>query len=55
MTESQTNLIVMAVCYLYISSVIYVTGYLKHRIFNPKTSRKFLHSMIGSLPLIARA
>jgi len=52
MSEQQINLIVMAACYAYIVLVILAAGYLKRGILDPKTSRKFLHSMIGNLPLI---
>ncbi|MFH1179170.1 MAG: phosphatidate cytidylyltransferase [Candidatus Bathyarchaeota archaeon] len=52
MTELQTNLVVMVACYLYIVAVILIAGYLKRGVLDPKTSRKFLHSMIGNLPLI---
>jgi phytol kinase len=52
MTELQTNLAVMVACYLYIVAVILIAGYLKRGVLDPKTSRKFLHSMIGNLPLI---
>ncbi|TFH14504.1 hypothetical protein E4H04_10125, partial [Candidatus Bathyarchaeota archaeon] len=52
MTELQTNIIVMVACYLYIVAVILIAGYLKRGVLDPKTSRKFLHSMIGNLPLI---
>jgi phytol kinase len=52
MAELQTNIIVMVACYLYIVAVILIAGYLKRGVLDPKTSRKFLHSMIGNLPLI---
>ncbi|MBD3171438.1 phosphatidate cytidylyltransferase [Candidatus Bathyarchaeota archaeon] len=52
MTALQVNLVVMAVCYLYIIVVILVASYLKRGILSPIASRKFLHSMIGNLPLI---
>jgi dolichol kinase len=52
MTELQTNITVMVACYLYIVAVILIAGYLKRGVLDPKTSRKFLHSMIGNLPLI---
>jgi phytol kinase len=52
MSELQTNLIVMVACYAYIIIVILIAGYLKRGILDPKTNRKFLHSMIGNLPLI---
>ncbi len=52
MSGLQANLLVMAACYLYIIAIIIVASYLKRGILSPKTSRKFLHSMIGNLPLI---
>ena len=52
MGELQTNLLVMVACYSYIVLIILASGYLKRGILDPKTSRKFLHSMIGNLPLI---
>jgi phytol kinase len=52
MTDLQVNLVVMAACYLYIVTVIAVAGYLKRRILSLKGSRKFIHAMIGNLPLI---
>jgi phytol kinase len=52
MSELQTNLVVMVACYAYIVLIILAAGYLKDGILNPKTSRKFLHAMIGNLPLI---
>jgi phytol kinase len=52
MTMLQTDLVVMLACYAYIVLVIFAADYLKRGILDPKTSRKFLHSMIGNLPLI---
>ena len=52
MTDLQANLMVMAACYLYIVSVIVIAGYLQRGTLSPKGSRKFLHAMIGNLPLI---
>lgn len=52
MTDLQANLIVMAACYLYIIIVIAVAGFLKKGTLSPKSSRKFLHAMIGNLPLV---
>ncbi len=52
MTDLQANLVVMAACYIYIVSVILVAGYLRRGTLSPKSSRKFLHAMIGNLPLI---
>lgn len=48
-----SNLIVMGACYLYIVSIIILSGSMKRsNIVDPMTSRKFLHAMIGNLPLI---
>ena len=48
-----SNLLVMGACYLYIVLVIIISGVIKRaNILDPKTSRKFLHAMIGNLPLI---
>jgi phytol kinase len=48
-----SNLTVMAACYLYIVSIILFSGALKRAsIISTRTSRKFLHAMIGNLPLI---
>ena len=48
-----SNLLVMGACYLYIVLVIVLSGVIKSsNILDPKTSRKFLHVMIGNLPLI---
>ena len=52
MTELLTNLIVMAACYIYILETILVSGFLKQGTLDTTTSRKFLHIMIGNLPLI---
>ena len=52
MTDLQANLLIMVACYLYIILVILTTRYLKHGILGSKTSRKFLHAMIGNLLLI---
>ena len=52
MTDLQANLVIMAACYLYIVLVIFIASYLKQGVLSPKTSRKFLHAMIGNLPLI---
>jgi dolichol kinase len=48
----QADLVIMVACYLYIISVILITNYLKRGILSPTISRKFLHLMIGNLPLI---
>lgn len=44
---------VMAACYLYIVFIIIFSGALKRAsLISTRTSRKFLHAMIGNLPLI---
>lgn len=47
------NIALMLLCYGYIMLVILVSGKL-HQLFNvsQKTSRKFLHAMIGNLPFV---
>ena len=52
MSDLQANLLIMAACYIYIILIIFIASYLKRGILSPKTSRKFLHAMIGNLPLI---
>ncbi len=53
MAGTGTNLMVMTACYLYIVLIILFSGVLKKsQLLDPKTSRKFLHAMIGNLPLI---
>lgn len=53
MAELGSNLLVMGACYLYIVAVIVLSGVFKRtELLDPKTSRKFLHAMIGNLPLI---
>ncbi len=53
MVGAGSNLVVMATCYLYIVFVIHFSGVLKRsKLLDPKTSRKFLHAMIGNLPII---
>lgn len=48
-----SNLLVMAACYLYIVFVIIFSGALKRaNLISTRTSRKFLHAMIGNLLLI---
>ena len=48
-----SNLLVMGACYLYIVLIIVLSGTVKRSgLLDPKTSRKFLHAMIGNLPLI---
>jgi len=52
-SEVLANALIMLGCYLYIVIVILVSGRLyKLRGISPKTSRKFLHVMIGNLPFI---
>ncbi len=47
------NLVVMAACYLYVVLIILFSGALRRTgIISPTISRKFLHAMIGNLPLI---
>ena len=48
----QANLLIMAACYLYIILIILIASYLKKGTLSPKYSRKFLHALIGNLPLI---
>ena len=53
MVRQGNDLLVMGACYLYIILIILLSGIIKRRgIIDPKTSRKFLHAMIGNLPLI---
>ena len=52
MSDLQANLLIMAACYMYIILVIFIASYLKRGTLSPKTSRKFLHAMIGNLPLL---
>jgi len=48
-----SNLVVMAACYLYVVFMILFSGAVRRvGIISPRTSRKFLHAMIGNLPLI---
>lgn len=48
-----SNLLVMAVCYLYILTIIFLSGAMKRTgLVDPRVRRKFLHAMIGNLPLI---
>ncbi len=48
-----SNLLVMGVCYLYIVFIIILSGVIKRTgLVEPRVSRKFLHAMIGNLPLI---
>jgi phytol kinase len=52
-SEIFTNLALLIVCYIYILLVILISGKID-RVFpiSRKSSRKFLHIMIGNLPLI---
>ncbi len=53
MVGTGSNLLVMAACYGYIIAIILLSGLIKRSgLTDPKTSRKFLHAMIGNLPLI---
>ena len=53
MAGAGTNLVVMAACYLYVVSIILFSGAVRRAGFiSPTISRKFLHAMIGNLPLI---
>ncbi len=53
MAGAGSNLVVMAACYLYVVSIILFSGALRRAgIISPMISRKFLHAMIGNLPLI---
>lgn len=48
-----SNLLVMGACYLYIVFIIVLSGVIKRAgLVEPRVSRKFLHAMIGNLPLI---
>jgi phytol kinase len=52
-SEVFTNVLIMCGCYLYVLIVIFVSGRMdKFQGISPKTSRKFLHVMIGNLPFI---
>jgi dolichol kinase len=51
--ELAVNVLLMLGCYLYVLAVILVSGKLdKFLNISSKTSRKFLHIMIGNLPVI---
>jgi phytol kinase len=53
MAGAGSNLVVMFACYLYVISIILFSGALKRAgIISLNSSRKFLHAMIGNLPLI---
>ena len=43
------NIILLAVCYVYVFAIMLISGRLKHHGFSGKNSRKFLHIMIGNL------
>lgn len=51
--EVFVNVILMVLCYVYILSIIFVSGKMdKFLHISQKASRKFLHAMIGNLPFI---
>ncbi len=51
--EFLDNLLLMLICYAYILIVIFVSGRMEKLLnISRKTSRKFLHAMIGNLPFI---
>jgi len=51
--ELATNILLMLSCYVYVFAVILVSGKLDKLLnISSKTSRKFLHVMIGNLPFI---
>jgi hypothetical protein len=51
--ELATNVLLILGCYLNVLAVIFVSGKLDKFLNIPsKTSRKFLHKMIGNLPFI---
>jgi dolichol kinase len=53
MAGAGSNLVVMVACYLYVVFIILFSGAVRRAGFiSPMTSRKFLHAMIGNLPLI---
>ena len=53
LSEALMNLLLMAICYLYILIVIFVSSKInKFLPISRKTSRKFLHIMIGNLAFI---
>jgi dolichol kinase len=51
--EVATNALLMLLCYIYILIIIFVSGKMDRFLrISPKSSRKFLHVMIGNLPFI---
>jgi hypothetical protein len=51
--EILVNVLLVLLCYVYIVIVIFVSGKLDQLLhISRKTSRKFLHAMIGNLPFV---
>ena len=51
--EVFANIVLMLLCYAYVLLLILVSGKMdKHLPISKKTSRKFLHIMIGNLPFV---
>ncbi len=50
--ETLANLALLITCYAYIFLVVFVSGKMEGSRVSSKTSRKFLHMMIGNLPFI---
>jgi phytol kinase len=51
--ELLRNLLLMLLCYAYVILVIFISGKLPSALhLSQKTSRKFLHAMIGNLPFV---
>jgi phytol kinase len=51
--EVATNALLMLLCYIYIFIIIFVSGRMDRVLkISPRSSRKFLHVMIGNLPFI---
>jgi dolichol kinase len=51
--EVATNTLLMLLCYIYIFIIILVSGRMDRFLkISPRSSRKFLHMMIGNLPFI---
>src|SRR5512137_1304441 len=51
--DTVMNVVLLVTCYAYIFLVIFVSGRLERSTrLSSKTSRKFLHMMIGNLPFI---
>ena len=46
------NILIMALCYVYIGIVIFAAGKIRRFTISQKASRKFLHAMIGNLVFI---